>query len=212
MRILPTILTAVTLTLSACGGSGSTGPGGSPSLSITIAANPIVTGTSAQASATITDAAGNTSPASGATWSSSNALILGVSASGLVTGRQPGTAAILATAGGVSGQTLVTVTPGPPASVTIYSGDGQTGNHGSQLPDPLCVLVKDAHGYVIPGVVASYSVATGGGTMGAPTAPLTDSYGIATSGLWTLGSLVGQQTVVATVSGAGSVTFHATAQ
>ena len=213
MRILPTILTALTLTLSACGGSGSTAPNGrTPSLSITIATNPIVSGTSAQASATITDATGNTSPASGVTWSSSNALILGVSASGLVTGSQAGTAAILATAGGVSGQALVTVTPGAPASVTIYSGDGQSGNHGSQLPDPLCVLVKDANGNVIPGVVATYSVATGGGTMAAPTAPSTDGFGIATSGLWSLGSVVGQQTVVASVSGAGSVTFKATAR
>ena len=213
MRILPTILTAVTLTLSACGGSGSTAPrGNSPSLSITIATNPLASGTSAQASATITDASGNTSPASGVTWSSSNASVAGVSASGLVTGSQAGTAAILATAAGLTGQALVTVTPGPPASVTIYSGDGQTGNHGSQLPDPLCVLVKDAHGNVIPGVVASYSVVTGGGTMASPTAPFTDSFGIATSGLWSLGSLVGQQTVVASVAGAGSVTFKATAQ
>jgi trimeric autotransporter adhesin len=212
MRMIPTILAAVTLTLSACGGSGSTGPGGSPSLSITIATNPIVSGTSAQASATITDASGNTSPASGVTWSSSNALVADVSASGLVTGKQAGTAAILATAGGVTGQTVVAVTPGAPATVVIYSGDGQSGNHGSQLPDPLCVLVKDAHGNVVPGVVATYSVATGGGTMAAPTAPSTDGFGIATSGLWSLGSLVGQQTVLASVAGAGSVTFKATAQ
>ncbi len=96
--------------------------------------------------------------------------------------------------------------------MTIYLGDGQSGNRGAALTDPLCVWVKDAAGNVIPGVVATYVVATGGGTLGAPTTPSTDNRGVAISGYWTLGSVAGQQTVVATVSGAGSVTFKATAQ
>jgi len=121
-------------------------------------------------------------------------------------------ATISATAGGVTGQILVIVAPGPPASVVIYSGEGQVGNKGTVLADPLCVLVKDARGYLMPGVVATYVVTTGGGTLSSPTAPRTDASGIATSGLWSLGALVGQQTIVASVSGAGSVTFHATAQ
>ena len=213
MRILQTILTGITLTLSACGGSGSTAPGErSPSLSITIATNPIASGTSAQASATITDASGNTSPATGVTWSSSAPSVAEVNASGLVTGSLIGVATIRATASGVTGEASVTVRPGAPARVSIYAGDGQTGNHGSQLSDPLCVLVMDAAGNVVPGVVATYNVATGGGTLAAPTAPSTDGLGIAISGLWNLGSLVGQQTVMASVSGAGSVTFKATAQ
>ena len=213
MRLLPTIITAITLALSGCGGSGSTGPvGQSPSLSITIATNPMVSGTSAQASATITDASGNASPASGVVWSSSAPAVADVNASGLVSGGVAGTATISATAGGVTGYVLVIVTPGAPASVTIYSGDSQSGIQGSQLPAPLCVLVKDARGNVVPGVVATYSVATGGGTLSAPTAPSTDGLGVATSGLWSLGALVGEQTVVASVSGAGSVTFKATAQ
>jgi Bacterial Ig-like domain (group 2) len=213
MRIPPTILTALALTLSACGGSGSTGPvGRTPTLSITLATNPIMSGTSVQASATITDASGNVSPATGVTWSSTVPSVADVNASGMVTGGVAGNATISAAAGGVTGGVQVVVTPGAPATVSIYSGDGQSGSHGSQLPAPLCVLVKDAHGNVVPGVMATYSVATGGGTLGSPTAPLTDGIGVATSGLWSLGSLVGQQTVLASVSGAGSVTFKATAQ
>lgn len=214
MRVLPTILIATTLTLCSCGGSGTTAPGGkspSSSLSIALTPNPMVVGTSAQATATITDASGNISPASGIVWASSLAAVADVSASGLVTTGIPGNATITATAGGVSGYVLVIVTPGAPASVTIYSGDGQSGNAGSQLPAPLCVLVKDARGNVVSGAVATYTVTNGGGTVGAPTAPPTDASGIATSGLWSLGSLVGQQTVVASVSGAGSVTFKANA-
>ena len=213
MRLMPTILTAITLALSGCGGSGSTSPvGRSPSLSITIATNPLMYGMSAQASATITDASGNTSPASGVTWSSTNSSVADVNSSGLVTAAAVGGATISATASGITGQILVIVAPGPAASVVIYSGEGQVGNRGTQLAAPLCVLVKDARGYVMPGVVATYTVTTGGGTLSSPTAPLTDASGIATSGLWSLGGLVGQQTIVASVSGAGSVTFHATAQ
>ena len=207
------VVAALALTLSACGGSDSTAPPArSPSLSVTIATNPLMYGVSAQASATITDAAGNTSPASGVTWSSASPSIADVNAFGLFTGVAVGTATISATAGGVTGVILVIVAPGPPASVVIYSGDAQVGNRGTQLADPLCVLVKDARGYVMPGVVATYTVTTGGGTLSSPTAPRTDASGIATSGLWSLGGLVGQQTIVASVSGAGSVTFHATAQ
>jgi hypothetical protein len=213
MRVLPAILAAITLTLSGCGGSSSTSPvGGSPSLSITIATNTLMYGMSAQASATITDASGNTSPASGATWFSTNSSVADVNASGLVTAAAVGNATISATAGSVTGHILVFVAPGPPASVVIYSGDGQVGNHGTVLSAPLCVLVRDARGYVMPGVVATYTVTSGGGTLSSPTAPPTDASGIATSGLWSLGTLVGQQTIVASVSGAGSVTFHATAQ
>jgi hypothetical protein len=213
MRILSTVLIGVALALTACGGSGSTSPGGrSPSLSITIATNPLMYGMSAQASATITDASGNTSPASGVTWASTNSSVADVNASGLVTAAAVGTATISATASGVTGKILVVVAPGPAASVVIYSGEGQVGNHGTVLAAPLCVLVKDARGYLMPGVVASYTVTTGGGTLSSPTAPSTDASGIATSGLWSLGALVGQQTIVASVSGAGSVTFHATAQ
>jgi hypothetical protein len=208
-----TVLFGVALALTACGGSGSTSPGGrSPSLSITIATNPLMYGMSAQASATITDASGNSSPASGVTWSSANSSVAAVNASGLVTAGAVGNATISATANGVTGQTLVTVAPGPAASVVIYSGDAQVGNHGTTLAAPLCVLVKDARGYVMASVVAAYTVTSGGGTLSSPTAPQTDASGIATSGLWSLGALVGQQTIVAAVAGAGSVTFHATAQ
>jgi hypothetical protein len=141
-----------------------------------------------------------------------NASIADINASGLVTGGLVGVATIRAISGGLTKDRSVTVKAGPPASVTIYAGNYQIGNHGSTLPAPLCVFVMDAAGNVVPNVVATYSVASGGGTISAPTAPSTDAGGVAISGLWNLGSLVGPQTVVASVSGAGSVTFTATAQ
>jgi hypothetical protein len=106
----------------------------------------------------------------------------------------------------------VSVIPGAPVTITIFAGDGQTGLKGSQLPDPLCTNVLDAAGNLIIGATVTYVIATGGGELAPPTEPATDANGIAISGLWTLGSAAGTQTVIASSAGAGSVTFMATAQ
>jgi adhesin/invasin len=102
------------------------------------------------------------------------------------------------------------VVPGAPATITVYAGNGQSGPAGSQLSDPLCTNVLDAAGNRIVGAIVSYVVATGGGVLANPTTPQTDPSGIAISGLWTLGSGSGAQTVTASSEGAGSVTFTAT--
>jgi hypothetical protein len=100
----------------------------------------------------------------------------------------------------------------PPASIVIYAGNGQTGPAGSQLPAPLCTNVLDAAGHLLHGIVVTYTVTSGGGTIADPTTPSTDPNGIATSGRWTLGPGTGPQTVTASAVGAGSVTFTATAR
>ena len=100
----------------------------------------------------------------------------------------------------------------PPASIVIYLGNGQNGPAGSQLPGPLCTNVLDAGKNLLHGIVVTYTVTSGGGTIGDPTTPRTDPNGIATSGLWTLGPGTGPQTVTASAAGAGSVTFTATAR
>jgi hypothetical protein len=180
------------------------------SLSVTLPTNHVVSGTSVQASATITGSGGSSS-APDVMWSSSNSTVASVSSSGLITGALQGTTSIRATSGDFTGQIAVTVVPGAPTRVSIYAGGGQSGPAGSQLTDPLCTRVYDAAGNLVLGVQVSYSVATGGGRLGSPTAPTTDGGGIAISGLWTLGSVVGAQTVIAS-AGAASVTFRATAQ
>ncbi|HEU5153782.1 MAG TPA: Ig-like domain-containing protein [Gemmatimonadales bacterium] len=176
-------------------------------LTITVPTNPLASGTSVQASASV-----DGSPATNVTWSSSNSTIASVSATGLITGTLMGTAVIHATSGGVTGQVTVFVIPGAPAIVTVYAGNNQSGPAGSQLSDPLCTNVKDAAGNLIVGTVVTYTVLTGGGQLAQPTAPVTDASGIAISGLWTLGPGTGPQTVEASSPGATSVTFTATAQ
>ncbi|HEY3011675.1 MAG TPA: Ig-like domain-containing protein [Gemmatimonadales bacterium] len=198
---------AFCLTLAACGGGSGSNTEPSPPLSITLPTNPIASGTSVQASASI-----GGSPASNVTWSSSNSVVASVSSTGLITGALAGSAIIHATSGTSTGQISVTVIPGAPATITIYAGNGQSGRAGSQLSDPLCTNVKDAAGNLIIGATVSYTVMTGGGQLADPTTPTTDANGIAISGLWTLGPAAGTQTVVASSAGAGSVTFRATAQ
>jgi hypothetical protein len=204
MRLVHTILASV-FVVAACGGdSGTTEP--SSTLSVTVPAQVVPSGTTVQATATI-----NNGPAPNVTWSSANTGVATVSASGQITGVLAGTARITATSGGLTGHVDVTVTPGTPVRVVVYAGDGQSRPRGQVLPDPLCTLVVDAAGNRIVGAVVTYVIETGGGTLAQPTAPPTGQDGIAISGLWTLGSTPGAQTVRATSPGATPVMFTATA-
>jgi hypothetical protein len=208
MRPLSILLIPVSATLAACGGGGSsTGPS---TLSVTAPMVTIPSGTSVQATATITSGSG-TGPAPNVTWSSADHNIVSVTSTGLLTAAKKGSTTIRATSGTLSAELSVAVIPGQPASIAIVSGNGQTGAHGSTLPDPLCTTVLDAAGNFITGVTVTYTVASGGGAIASPTAPATDASGIAISGHWTLGPGTGQQSVTATAS-VGSTTFTANSQ
>ena len=88
----------------------------SPS-SATVAVNDAV-----QLTATVSPAKAATT----VTWSTSNAAVVTVTSSGLVTGVAAGTATVRATAGGVSGSSTITVVSSPPPSgdpVIVGAGD-----------------------------------------------------------------------------------------
>ena len=206
MRPVAMMRSALLLSLIACGGSSSSAP--TPTLSISLPNNPITSGTSVQATAMMS----NGSAASNVQWSSTDQAVASVSSTGLITGTVSGGAIIRAISGNTTGELLVKVVAGPAVSINIYSGDGQSAPKGSRLGDPLCTNVKDAAGNLLIGAVVTYTVMTGAGQLAAPTAPPTDVAGIATSGLWTLGPGAGAQTVRATSPGAGAVTFTAPAQ
>ena len=205
MRSVSPPLGALFLLLAACGGSGSG--------TTTQPTNPIPSGISVQATASIANAGGS-SPATNVTWSSSFPAIASVSSTGVITGKLTGTSVISATSGSMHGEVGVTVIAGAPVTVTIYAGNDQSATRGSRLSDPLCTTVKDAAGNLIFGAIVTYTVMTGGGTLADPTAPSTGAGagGIAISGLWTLGPNAGIQKVMASSPGATSVTFTATAQ
>lgn len=86
------------------------------------------------------------------------------------------------------------------------SGDNQQGNVGAALALPFVVSVKDQNGSVIEGVVVTFAVTAGGGTLSVET-DTTDANGRAQTVL-RLGSGIGTNIVVASVSGVDqTVTF-----
>jgi len=96
-----------------------------------------------------------------------------------------------------------------PATITIVSGNGQTGEVGTQLPAALTVRVIDSTGRAVGGVIVDWAVTAGGGTVN-PTSSSTDGAGNAST-RWTLGTAAGSNRATATVAGLAPVTFDATA-
>ena len=94
-------------------------------------------------------------------------------------------------------------------TLTKVSGDEQQGPAGTALAEPFVVSVLDQNGSAFAGVVVTFSVLKGGGTLSTTTA-ITDANGRARSRL-TLGPEPGTNTVTATVAGLEPVTFTATA-
>jgi hypothetical protein len=103
-------------------------------------------------------------------------------------------------------------TPGAPASryggaILVVSGDGQQGNVGATLQQPLVVSTVDVDGQAVVGVVVEFIVAEGGGVLRDSTV-VSDARGIAST-TWTLGPNVGLNTVEASSIGRAPVVFTA---
>jgi hypothetical protein len=187
-------------------------------VTLTPADTTIDLGGTAQLRVTISDAFG--SPlATSVTWSSTNPAVAAVDSFGRVTGLMGGNAQIEAVSGGARGIAVIRVAGGPQppppppagATVTKVSGDLQSGPAGSTLPLPLVVRVRDNAGNPVPNATVQWRVAFGGGTVTPGTAS-TDANGHAQTS-WTLGSLVGVQTVEVSVPavGSGTLVFSANA-
>ena len=91
----------------------------STSVSVTLDASSIAVGGTTSASATVRDASGQPVPDCAVTWSSSDAAIATVDASGAVSGLREGTVSIRATCDGITGTAQLTVTRVSVASVTV---------------------------------------------------------------------------------------------
>lgn len=103
---------------------------------------------------------------------------------------------------------------GPPATLALVAGDGQTGTVGRPVRDPLTVKVADADGNGVRGIGVSWEVASGGGSVSAASVT-TNSAGEA-SVQYTLGTVAGadNQLVRARVPelSGSPVTFTASAE
>ncbi len=93
-----------------------------------------------------------------------------------------------------------------PTGIAIVSGDGQIGQDGQVLAQPLIVQVTAADGLGVQGIPVAFAVVAGGGSISVDTV-LTDASGQAQV-TFTLGPGPGTQQVTATTS-VGTVTFNA---
>ncbi|MCZ8205863.1 Ig-like domain-containing protein [Gemmatimonas sp.] len=102
------------------------------------------------------------------------------------------TAALLAACNGDDG-------PRPPSTLAATSATNITGTVGDLVSDPLVVKVTDDRGAALGGIVVTFAVAEGGGSV-TPAVDTTDNTGVAST-RWRLGGTAGQQRVSATVTG-----------
>ena len=209
VTFVATGLVAVPVAVTRVSGDGQTAPVGTP-----VPVNPRVR---------VTDAEGGGVPLVAVTFS----VILGegsVTGSAVLTdddGRAEVGSWTLGTVAGtnrlqaaVSGLTPVvfsaTGSPGPPASMTVNGGDGQTAQAGTVIPIPPSVRVRDSFANPVPGVAVTFSVLPGEGSVtGSPA--WTNSSGVAGVTTWTLGPDPGVNTLTATTVGVEEVVFTATA-
>ena len=98
---------------------------------------------------------------------------------------------------------------GPPASLTIVSGDEQRGEAFAELAEPLVVAVADRFGNPVEGVLIRWDVTAGRGELSADESTSDGSGRSQVS--WTLGFFLGTQTADARVEGldGSRVTFRA---
>src|SRR6059036_1151738 len=73
-----------------------------------------------------------------------------------------------------------------PLSLSVVSGDNQSGPPGTELPNPLVVLVEDSRAHAVRGQIVNFVVVSGGGSVFAGAA-ITGGDGIAQE-RWTLGA------------------------
>lgn len=163
--------------LAACGGTGSTGPGGGgtvASVSLSPALLTIDPNTPTPIQATLRAANGQVLTGRSCTWSSSDPAVLSVSSSGgdeaIMTGLKAGTVIVTASCQGQRATATITVRPVPVASIVI-------------TPDPAAVevaktlqlsaVVRDARGNPLARTVTWSSAAPGTATIDASTGLLT---------------------------------------
>ena len=146
------------------------------------------------------------------TWGSSSATVASVDVTGLVTALANGTTSVSATLGALADTAAITVAQ-VPTTISVSAGDSQSAVVSTATVVAPAVRVDDARANPVPGVVVTFAVATGGGSVTSATAT-TDAAGLASVGSWTLGGTAGANTLTATAADPGitgnPVTFTAT--
>ena len=87
--------------------------------------------------------------------------------------------------------------PSAPTAFAKTAGDNVQAAVAAATPAAPTLRVNDANGRGVRGVIVNFTVTAGGGSIAA-TVDTTDASGVATAGMWTLGTVAGQHTVTAT--------------
>lgn len=124
------------------------------SVAVTPASAGINAGQTIQLSATTKDANGNVLTGRAITWTTNNAAVATVNASGLVTGQGAGTATITATSEGQTGTSAITVTVIPVASVTVTPASASILVAGTVQ---LTATLRDSSGNTLTGRVVTWT-------------------------------------------------------
>lgn len=129
------------------------------------------------------------------------------------TGRAPALAllacAVLHSCGGDEPVVPPDPEPDVPTDLVVHAGDAQVATTGTAVPDPVQVRVTGRTGAALAGVLVTFAVTAGGGSIERADAT-TDANGIASPGRWTLGP-PGPQQMRSDVLGVAPVVISATA-
>jgi hypothetical protein len=127
-------------------------------------------------------------------------------------GKTAGKNIMVASSPGIEQTVSFTATgmPGAAAAIVIETGDRQTTAAKTITPISPTVRVVDADDNPVSGVLVTFSVTAGGGTV-VGSRPRTDFNGQAAVGSWTLGPAAGINTLTATAEGVPPRVFTATA-
>jgi adhesin/invasin len=163
-----------------------------------------------QLTAQVLDQNGQPMPEELITWSSSNAQVATVSATGLVTAVDNGPAEVTASSGSLSASAAVDVAQ-VVATLEKAAGDTQSGTVGQALPEAVVVRALDRLNNPVVGTSVSFAVASGGGSV-SPASGTTNARGRAST-TWALGTsaAVAQQLDATHADGAPAASFSATA-
>lgn len=127
----------------------------------------------------------------------------------LTLGAVNGTYTVTATVTGLTPATFTATALAVATTLTIVSGDGQSAEVSTALPNPVVVRVDDQNGDALSGVAIAFSINPTDGALGTPSA-ITDANGLAQTTVQ-VGATVGNYTITASGTGLTAVMFTALA-
>ncbi len=191
--------------LARCGGS-SEAPDVPPTLAIVQGASVAInSGESVALSVRATDQKGRVAAATDVRWTTADSMVVSVSATGTIRGRVLGQASVTASYAGVTASTVVTVSPGAPATLVVRTAPAGA-SAGTAFTTQPVIELRDGAGNLATTATTpvSVSIALGGGSLlGATT--VNASAGVASFTSLALDGVVGERVLRFSASGLPAV-------